>query len=88
MCSCQQPANAASAASPSPDQAISFRVEDMSCGHCAGTIKQAIESRIPGTAVAADPASKLVSVRGSTDFAAIKAAVAAAGYTPGAGPVG
>lgn len=88
MCSCQQSASAASAAAPSPDQAISFQVEDMSCAHCAGTIKQAIESQLPGTAVAADPTSKLVSVRGSTDFAAIRAAVAAAGYTPGAEPVG
>ncbi|WP_244607115.1 heavy-metal-associated domain-containing protein [Bosea sp. CS1GBMeth4] len=88
MCSCQQPANAASAAAPSPDEAISVRVEDMSCGHCAGTIKQAIESRLPGAAVVADPVSKLVSVRGSTDLAAIKAAVTAAGYTPSAAPAG
>jgi len=56
----------------------------MTCGHCAGTIKQAIEDRIPGTVVTADPGSKLVEVRGSTDLTAIKAAVVASGYTPGA----
>ncbi|MGX1786606.1 heavy-metal-associated domain-containing protein [Bosea sp. NPDC055332] len=88
MCSCQQHSTTASATTQAPGGAISFRVEDMTCGHCAGTIKQAIESRFPGTAVTADPGSKLVSVRGSADFAAISSAVTAAGYTPGAELVG
>ena len=61
-----------------------FHVEDMTCGHCAGTIKTAIESKLPGTSVDADPASKLVSVRGGADFAALSAIVTAAGYTPSA----
>ena len=88
MCSCQQHSTTASPATAAPDGAISFRVEDMTCGHCAGTIKQAIEGRIPGTAVTADPASKLVRVQGSADVAAIRSAVSAAGYTPGAELVG
>jgi copper chaperone len=50
--------------------ALTLRVEDMTCGHCAGT------------QVDADPASKLVSVRGSTDLSSIKALVTEAGYTP------
>ncbi|RDI57159.1 heavy-metal-associated domain-containing protein [Microvirga subterranea] len=62
--------------------ALTLRVEDMTCGHCAGTIKKAIETGLPGTSVDADPASKLVSVRGSTDLGAIKALVTEAGYTP------
>jgi copper chaperone len=88
MCSCQQHSTTASAAAPAPSGAISFHVEDMTCGHCAGTIKQAIEGKIPGTSVTADPGSKLVSVQGSTDIAAIKSAVTAAGYTPGADQAG
>lgn len=88
MCSCQQHSTATAVVTPAPNGAISFRVEDMTCGHCAGTIKQAIEGGIPGALVTADPASKLVSVQGSADFAAIKSAVVAAGYTPSAEPVG
>lgn len=88
MCSCQQHSTTTSAATPAPGGAISFRVEDMTCGHCAGTIKQAVEGKVPGTSVAADPSSKLVSVQGSTDVAAIKSAITAAGYTPSAELVG
>ncbi|MBM6595365.1 heavy-metal-associated domain-containing protein [Microvirga sp. BT291] len=61
---------------------MTLRVEDMTCGHCAGTIKKAIETGLPGTSVEADPASKLVSVRGSADLTSIKALVTEAGYTP------
>ena len=88
MCACQQHSDTASAATPAPGEAISLRVEDMTCGHCAGTIKQAIESKVPGATVTADPSSKLVSVQGSADLAAIKSAVTAAGYTPSAEQVG
>lgn len=83
MCSCQS-SSTTSTATTIPDGAIAFHVADMTCGHCAGTIKNAIEGRLPGSVVTADPASKLVSVRGSADFAAMKAAVSEAGYTPGA----
>jgi len=88
MCSCQQHSNAATNATSAPENAISFRVEDMTCGHCAGTIKKAIEDKFPGTAVTADPASKLVSVVGTADFSAIKSIVTGAGYTPGPDRVG
>ena len=64
-----------------PD-ALTLRVEDMTCGHCASTIKKAIETGLPGTSVEADPASKLVSVQGSTNLTSIKALVTDAGYTP------
>jgi copper chaperone len=84
MCSCQQHSTTASTTTPASGGAISFRVEDMTCSHCAGTIKQAIEGRIPGASVTADPGSKLVSVQGSADLAAIRSAVTAAGYTPSA----
>ncbi len=88
MCSCQQHSTTASAITPAPGGAISFRVEDMTCGHCAGTIKQAIEGKVSGASVTADPGSKLVSVQGSTDVAAIRSAITTAGYTPSAELVG
>ncbi|QRM34640.1 heavy-metal-associated domain-containing protein [Microvirga sp. VF16] len=61
---------------------LTLRVEDMTCSHCAGTLTKAIEASLPGTQVQADPATKLVSVQGAGDLAAIKEIVAAAGYTP------
>ncbi|MBA4224954.1 MAG: copper chaperone [Methylobacterium sp.] len=88
MCSCQQHSSASTNATSAPEGAISFCVEDMTCGHCAGTIKKAIEDQLPGIAVTADPVSKIVSVVGAADFSAIKSIVAGAGYTPSADRVG
>lgn len=82
MCSCQQHAKPVTETAVSAGNAVTFQVEDMTCGHCAGRIKGTIEARLPGTSVTADPDSKRVSVLGSADHAAIKAAVVAAGYTP------
>lgn len=65
-------------------KALTVRVDDMTCGHCAGTIKKAIESTLPGTTVDADPASKLVKVTGSADLARLHEIVTSAGYTPSA----
>jgi copper chaperone len=62
--------------------ALTLRVEDMTCGHCASTIKKAVEIGLPGTSVEADPVSKLVSIRGSTDVNSVEALVIEAGYTP------
>lgn len=61
---------------------VSFRVDDMTCGHCAGVIKGAIEKTIPGAAVHADPVSRTVSVEGVSDAARIADIIAEAGYTP------
>ena len=85
--SCCQPRSqtAATTAAP-PEGAISFRVDDMTCGHCAGRIEQAIKGAFPGATVSADPASKLVTVQGGGDFASIGTVIAAAGYTPAAVP--
>jgi copper chaperone len=62
--------------------ALTLKVEDMTCGHCAGTITKAIETGLRGARVHADPATKLVSVRGARDLSAVKALVTGAGYTP------
>ena len=82
MCGCSTHSTQASQVVARHPDALILRVEDMTCGHCAGTIKKAIEAGLPGTTVEADPASKLVSIRGSTDLTLIKALVTEAGYTP------
>ncbi|MGX5733256.1 heavy-metal-associated domain-containing protein [Bosea thiooxidans] len=87
MCCCQQKSDPASEAARTGEGAISFRVDDMACGHCAGTIEKAITAGLPGATVSADPGTKTVSVRGAADFAAIRSLVIGAGYTPGAEPL-
>ncbi|MGO4673711.1 heavy-metal-associated domain-containing protein [Bosea sp. 2YAB26] len=47
----------------------------MTCGHCAGTIKSAIESSIPGAKVSANPEARLVSVEGA-DLARVREIIA------------
>ena len=84
MCSCQQHSMPSPETTAVPQGGLSFRVDDMACGHCAGTITKAIEIGLPGTTVTADPASKLVSVQGTVDYAAIRSIVIGAGYTPSA----
>jgi len=82
MCGCSTPQTQLTQPVDHDAAAVTVRVEDMTCGHCAGTIKKAIETGLPGTSVDADPATKLVSVRGSTDLSSVKALVTGAGYTP------
>jgi copper chaperone len=82
MCGCSTHRTQATQTVERDPPILTLRVGDMTCGHCAGTIKKAIETGLPGTSVDADPASKLVSVRGSTDLSSVKALVAEAGYTP------
>lgn len=81
MCGCAKNTaeNAVTAAQPG---AVTLKVEDMTCGHCASTITGAIQGKFPGATVKADPASKLVAVTGTGDAAGIAAVVREAGYTP------
>ncbi len=60
-----------------------FKVEDMTCGGCAASIKRAV-SRVPGvSSVETNPSSKDVVVDTSVDVSreTIVAAIEAAGYT-------
>ncbi|MHB2169000.1 heavy-metal-associated domain-containing protein [Alsobacter sp. R-9] len=82
MCSSHQPHDSQSTGHAHDPAALTMRVEDMTCGHCAGTIKKAIETSLPGTQVHADPASKLVSVSGPASMARLQEIVSMAGYTP------
>jgi len=78
MCTCQTH----TAAAEPIDAALTFKVEDMTCGHCAGTVKSALERGLPGAIVTADPAARLVSISGASDRSAAARLITEAGYTP------
>ena len=66
------------------ENTISFKVEGMTCGGCARSVRQALES-IPGVTSERVVAGEPVQVRlndPATDRAAIVAAVERAGYRP------
>lgn len=63
-----------------PDSAI-FIVPDMSCSHCVGTIKGALEAALPGAPFAIDLDAKRVVVPAAGAVAA-EAAMRDAGYEP------
>jgi len=83
MCSCEKHSNTTSETSAAhAHDSLAFRVDDMTCGHCAGTIKTAIESNVPHAVVEADPVTKIVRVSGSANRTAIESMIVQAGYTP------
>ncbi len=61
---------------------LKFKVEDMTCNHCAAAISRAIRKDSPMAQVKADPVTKLVVVTGGIDYATVTARVANAGFTP------
>lgn len=62
---------------------LDFRVDDMSCGHCAAAITRAVKAVDDGARVEVDLERKLVRVEpSSADEKTVKAAIADAGYTP------
>lgn len=83
MCGCSTHQTPRGKAIERDSGALTIRVEDMACGHCAGTIARAVETALPGTKVKADPAAKTVFVYGAPDPSSVRAAISAAGYTPG-----
>jgi len=67
-----------------------FRVDDMTCGHCAGTITKALAAADKDAQVTIDLSRHLVMVEPDrADAQQLVAAIAGAGYTPRpvAGPV-
>jgi copper chaperone len=65
MCGCAtQPGAATRPETTQAPEGLSLRVEDMTCGHCAATVKGEIESYLPGATAEVDLASKVVTVRG------------------------
>ncbi|AZY50912.1 heavy-metal-associated domain-containing protein [Bordetella avium] len=61
---------------------VVFTVSDMTCGHCAKTITQAVQAAVPGAEVSVDLSAHRVSVNPSEAAAAIEAAIRNAGYDP------
>jgi len=59
---------------------VTFKVEDMTCAHCAGTIKSALKDAMPQAAVSIDIDAQEVTVDGDAEAAA--AVIREAGYEP------
>ncbi len=62
---------------------MTFRVQDMSCGHCVGSITRAVQTVDPGAQVTVDLGQHLVMItQTQEDGSAMALAIAEAGYTP------
>jgi copper chaperone len=57
-----------------------LKVQDMTCNHCVGTVRKALEQALPGQEIRVDLASHKVEFTG--DRAVAEAAIRDAGYTP------
>ncbi|MCR6673407.1 heavy-metal-associated domain-containing protein [Devosia ginsengisoli] len=55
-------------------------VNDMTCGHCVGTVRKALEDALPGARISVDLDTHKVEFTG--DRATGEAAIREAGYTP------
>jgi copper chaperone len=61
-------------------EGTTFKVADMTCGHCAGTIQKAFDQMMPGVSVGIDLDKREVTVAG--DAAVAAETIRAAGYEP------
>ncbi len=62
---------------------LAFEVNDMTCGHCAGTITKAIHAANQNAKVSIDLARHLVTIEpGSTNEPDLEQVIRQAGYTP------
>ena len=61
---------------------VNFQVNDMTCGHCAGTIRAAIITAAPQADIEVDLSARRVAVEDVTDIDAVERAIREAGYTP------
>ena len=62
---------------------IAFEVQDMTCGHCARAITQAVQAVDPGAQVQIDLAAHRVAIDSAqAAAAALGDAIREAGYTP------
>lgn len=59
---------------------LKLKVEDMTCGHCAATVRKAVRSVDPAAKVDVDLATGTVTVETGADEARIGDAVRSAGY--------
>ena len=62
---------------------VQFIVQDMTCGHCASSIRGAIKAADADAKVDVDVAARCVHIDAPTaDASELEAAIRAAGYTP------
>lgn len=62
---------------------FTFQVNDMTCGHCVGSITQALKAADPNVQVVVDLPRQLVMVEpADVDADALRRAIVEAGYTP------
>ncbi len=61
---------------------LAFTVADMTCGHCARTITNAVLAAYPTARVEIDVPAKRVVVENAGDRAAVASVIEAEGYTP------
>jgi len=61
---------------------MEFKIEDMSCGHCASVITKTVKALDAQAKVEIDLAQKKVTVESSEPRAIIAEALTDAGYTP------
>lgn len=59
-----------------------FTVSDMTCGHCAGVVTEAVKGVDPKAQVSVDVMSKSVSITSAVDDQKLIAAIREAGYDP------
>lgn len=62
------------------DEKTVFAVKDMSCSHCVGAVREALEAAFPGAPVSVDLATHRAEFVG--DAAKGAEAIREAGYTP------
>jgi copper chaperone len=61
---------------------LEFTVQDMTCGHCAGTVTKAVKGIEPQASVDIDLEHHLVRIGGASNAQAVENAIREAGYTP------
>lgn len=59
-----------------------YKVEDMTCGHCAGTVEKAIKATDPAAKVEVDLSKHTVRIESAQSSEAFKRAIEDAGYSP------
>ncbi len=62
---------------------LEFDIPAMTCGHCVASVTEAIKAVDPAARVEADLAHKKLRVESRVEPGALRAALDAAGYTPG-----
>lgn len=61
---------------------IEFKLPDMTCGHCASRVTQALKGADPACTVAIDLKAQLARVESGAERDELAAALADAGYPP------